>query len=297
MTDADAKWNASIAQWAHSRSDIDVLVQIGSRVQPGAVVDEWSDYDYQLITPRPGAFLSGDFARELGHCWTLSAQKAFGGFSKVTAVYADALEADFVILRTWEVALAATANRFPRSSFLWPEPLRRGIEDLRCVAGRGARIIKGGERWERRYGSLTPFARPMTQPEFLALIEVFWARAVWVAKKIERGECLAAQRAIHADLFEPTLRLLEVEALLAGSAARPEARAAERWLASPRLSALNIPTAPQREVLFAALARITALFCDVSDAVGRRLGWEAPAHDEVCAWIALRVSIDRRLAN
>ena len=297
MTDADAKWNATVAKWAHSRSDITVLVQIGSRVQPGAVVDEWSDYDYQLVTPNPTAFLSGAFARELGPCWTISAQKAFGGVIKVTAVYEDALEADFVILRTWEVALAATANRFPRSAFLWPEILRRGIEDLRCVAGRGARIIKGARRWERRYGALTPFVRPMTQPEFLALIEAFWARAVWVAKKIERGECLAAQRAMHADLFEPTLRVLEVEALLVGAAARPEARAAERWLAATRLGALDIPTAPQRAVLFVALARIAGLFGEVSEVVSRQRGWAAPLHAEVRAWIARRVSTDRRPAQ
>lgn len=292
MTNVDAKWDASVEQWACARRDISALVQIGSRVQSGAVVDKWSDYDYQLITPRPKAFLSGAFARELGRCWAISAQEAFGGVIKVTAVYEDALEADFVILKAWEVALAATANRFPGCAFLWPGILRRGVEDLRCVAGRGCKVIKGSKRWERRYASLVPFVRQITKAEFISLSGAFWARAVWIAKKIERGELFAAQRAIHADLFEPTFRLLEVEASLVGVTPRPEARGAERWLPPARVSALGIPTAADREYLRDALVRIADLFVDVSSMVGRKQGWEAPSHAEVRAWIARPSSAD-----
>ena len=47
--------SAAIAAWAENRPDIAALVQIGSRVQP-AGADQWSDFDYQLITTRPAAY-------------------------------------------------------------------------------------------------------------------------------------------------------------------------------------------------------------------------------------------------
>ena len=56
-------WDAALSAWSHDQDDIRALVQIGSRVQKGALVDPWSDYDYQLITTRPEKYGDGSFCR------------------------------------------------------------------------------------------------------------------------------------------------------------------------------------------------------------------------------------------
>ena len=59
-------WDEAVSAWARSRPDIQALVQIGSRVQEGSAVDAWSDYDYHLVTSRPGDYRDGRFTAELG---------------------------------------------------------------------------------------------------------------------------------------------------------------------------------------------------------------------------------------
>src|SRR5271157_6607678 len=113
MSGPEDGWDGALAAWARDRGDLRALVQIGSRVQKGAVVDSWSDYDYQLITTRPGAYRDGSFCRALGPCWAVGTQIAFGNSLKVTAVYEGALEADFVVLRHLDVLIAMTALRWP----------------------------------------------------------------------------------------------------------------------------------------------------------------------------------------
>ncbi len=78
MSSAADAWDSALSSWANSRADVKALVQIGSRVQKGSSPDAWSDFDYQLITSRPGDYRDGSFYRGprplLGH----GSQVAFG---------------------------------------------------------------------------------------------------------------------------------------------------------------------------------------------------------------------------
>jgi Streptomycin adenylyltransferase len=291
MSGAGDGWDEAVAAWAGSRPDIRALVQIGSRVQAGAFVDRWSDYDYHLVTSDPGRYRDGSFCSELGPCWAQGAQVAFGSAVKVTAVLPGALEADFVILSHWEVRVAAMALAFSGTAPLWPAPLARGVANLRIVAAPGWKVIKGGAAWERRYSRIAPLRLPLTQAEFGGLCGEFWTQLVWAAKKAERGELRASQRALHVHLIENSLRMLQEEALLAGRAARPLGRRAEAWMTPEQLEGTDFSTALDRDALLSGMERIMDVFEKASLAVGQGNGWDVPRHAEVRAWMnALRVS-------
>ncbi len=279
-------WDAALSAWARAQGDIRALVQIGSRVQAGAVVDPWSDYDYQLITTRPDRYRDGSFCRALGPCWAIGAQVAFGGSVKVTAVFEGALEADFVVLRHLDVLIATAALRWPGTGRFWPHVLRRGVADLRIIVSPGWKIIKGGAPWEARYSKISPFRVPLAEDEFNRLCGEFWVQLVWSAKKAARGEFRASQRGIHGHLVENGLRVLQEEALLDGRRSYPLGRRAEQWLTPAQLEGTSGGTRPERAALMAALVRMADVFAKSSSVVATRHGWRLDEHPEILAWLA-----------
>ena len=285
MSGAGEGWDSTVSSWARSRADIRALVQIGSRVQPGAAVDDLSDYDYHLITTNPTAYRDGGFARELGRCWASGAQVAFGGAVKVSAVYEGGLEADFVVLRHADVLMLSLALRWPATARFWPSVLRRGVEDFRTVAAPGWKVVKGGAPWERRYARVTPFRAPLAEPQFRELCGEFWTQLAWAAKRALRGELRASERALHRHLVENSLRMLQEEALLSGRPGRPLGRRAEGWLTGEQLRGTDFASRPDRAALLAALARIADVFADSSAAVAARNGWAPADHGELRAWL------------
>lgn len=286
MSVGDDAWAAGVSAWAERRPDVQALVQIGSRVQAGAVVDEWSDHDYHLVTSSPESFTDGMFARELGPCWAVGTQVAFGNAVKVTAVYEGALEADFVIVRQAEFLVALLAMRWPGTQGLWPRPLREGVASLRIVVGPGWRVIKGGEAWERRYARIAPLQVPLSEREFERLCGEFWTQLVWAAKKAARGEYRASRRGLHLHLVENCLRLLQEEALLGGRRSYPLGRRAEQWLTPAQLLGTDFRDGADRESLFKALGQVADTFEKTSAAVAAGRGWSPSQPAAVRAWLA-----------
>jgi len=275
-----------IKEWADQRPDIVALIQIGSRVQPGAQPDAWSDYDFQLVTSRPADYRDTRAIEGLGPLWAAAAQPTFGGVTKVTAILPDAAEADFAVISHFEVRIAFAALRWPALERFWPPPLRAGVRDLRIVACPGWRIVKGGPTWERRYarlGSIVPWP-PLDEARFRAICAAYWTGLVWVTKKTLRGELRAAQREFHRHLAEQVWLLLEHEARTQDAAVRPEARRAERWLAASRLAGTALATATDTTALKAALRQLHALFEETSSALARTHGWSPPAAPALREW-------------
>lgn len=113
----------------------------------------------------------------------------------------------------------------------------------------------------------------------------FWRHAVWVEKKILRGELRAAQRWYHVELRVHADALLEEEARLAGREPRPEARKAEQWLDETRLRQTAIMTGPEQPVLARALLAEMTLFREVSEVIAAKRGFALPDHAAVEAWL------------
>ncbi|HEY1849351.1 MAG TPA: aminoglycoside 6-adenylyltransferase [Opitutaceae bacterium] len=286
MSGAPDGWPAAVAAWAEGRPDIRALVQIGSRVQEGAQPDAWSDYDYHLITTEPARYRDGSFASELGPCWASGSQTAFGNSTKVTAVYGGALEADFIVVTNWEIRIALAALLLPALEPLWPPPLRAGVASLRIVAAPGWRIIKGGADWARRYRRIHALSAPMAHGEYLRLGGEFWTQLVWAAKKAQRGEFRASQRALHLHLIEAALRMMQEEASLEGRASGPLSRRAEEWLSPDRAAATAFASSPDRAALMAGLRRLAEAFSASSASVAKARGWPNPDRAEVRGWLA-----------
>ena len=291
MSGAPDDWASAVASWAMGRPDIRALVQIGSRVQEGARADQWSDYDYHLVTTSPGTYRDGTFARQIAPCWATGVQVAFGDAVKVSAVYEGALEADFVILSDWEVRVVTAAIMWPGTRGLWPGPLRRGVDSFRIVAAPGWRVIKGGPGWEARYRRVAPLRSELGEEQFQALCGEFWTQLVWAATKAARGEYRASQRSLHVHLLENCMRILQEDALIAGRTAYPLSRRAEAWLTPAQALGTGFASAPDAESLFGALESLSAAFADAAASVALARGWGVEDPSRVRSWlVALRIS-------
>ncbi|MBI2497292.1 MAG: hypothetical protein HYV75_05015 [Opitutae bacterium] len=281
------EFEARVIAWARALPDLEALVQIGSRVQAGAVVDEWSDWDYQLLLRRPERYRNREWPGRIAPCWNAHYERTERGVVKLSAVFAGGWEADFVLLTAWQIRLVCAAMRHPGWAAWYPPALRAGIHNLRLVARPGHRVILGGPAWERRYAALTA---DWPEPEFSAgdfagHVAAFWRHATWVARKTLRGELRAAVRWQHVELREHLYALLAEEARLAGRAPRPEARQAEQWLDAARRRQTEAPTGPDRRLLARALLADIALFREVSDRVAARRGFARPADRDIADWL------------
>jgi hypothetical protein len=109
---------------------------------------------------------------------------------------------------------------------------------------------------------------------------------VWTAKKVERGEFRAGQRAVHEHLIENSLRLFREEALLGGRPAHYVGRRAESWFTPEQLLATLEGTRPDRAALMSALSKISAEFAASSARLADRNTWRPRPYSEVRAWLA-----------
>lgn len=281
------EFEARVIAWARTLPDLEALVQIGSRVQPGALVDAWSDWDYQLIVRQPARYHNRDWPAQIAPCWSAHFERTERAVTKLSAVFVGGWEADFVLLSAWQMKLACRAMRHPAAQGWFPGVLRQGIHNLRLVAGPGHRVVLGGRAWERRYAALAmPWPEPGFKEEDLQHhASAFWRHAVWVVKKILRGELRAALRWSHVELSGHTYALLAEEARLEGRAPRPEARKAEQWLGARRLQQTAITTGPDQAGLARALLAEMTLFREVTQSVAARRGFAVPDYGAVEAWL------------
>lgn len=281
------EFEARIVEWARSRPDVKALVLAGSRGGANAV-DQWSDWDFHLITTRPRQYYQTNWLTELAPVWCANAELTPRGVIKVSAVFDGGLEADFVPLAAWQMRLVYFAMRRPEWINWMPARLHLGIEESRAfLLGSGYKILLGGKAWEKRLSALdVPWTiRRMSADEFTRHVAAFWQKAVWLTKKIVRPEPRSAMHWLHRLVIEHVYALLVEEARLAGCPARPEARKAEKWLNPRRLSQTAIETGTDQRVLAQALLSQILLFEEVCQSVAGSRGWVTPDYSAVAAWI------------
>jgi len=286
------EFEAQIINWARSRSDVVALIQIGSRVQPNAAADMWSDWDYHLIVNDPKRYRHTDWLSEIAPCWNSHMDFTERGVFKLSAVFAGGWEVDFVPLAGWQMKLVYWAMARPGLSAIYPKPLITGIANTRLVVAPGYRVVIGGSPWEAKLAALKVDwpRRDMVDRDFRDVVEGFWRHAVWVHKKIMRGETRAALRWFHREVAERGWILLEEEARIAGHPSRPEARKAEQWLDGKRLGQTAIATSVDQRVLAQALLGEMDLFEDVSRNIANSRGFTLNDYSAVAAWMRAKLT-------
>ncbi len=247
--------------WARRQPAVSGLTLIGSRVRPARDPvwrpDGHSDWDFQLITSQPEVFLRRDWARELPGVALLAygvRPARIGGVPKVNAVFAGA-EADFVVLPETVLAPLRRAVKAGRHRRLGAE--RGALQDLALVIRPGWRFLLGERAWGpmfRRVVADIPDARP-GDAALRNLAECFWCDLVWIRRKLERGECLAAQRLLHQSLAETNLRLLHELRLRRGERSFPEGRRLEMIAAAAEVRLATVSVKATARALRAATDR------------------------------------------
>ena len=287
------EFEARIVAWARRQPDIKALIQIGSRAQGGRSFDKWSDWDFHLISTNPRKYYDTGWVLEIAPPWCVNAERSSRGNMKVSAVFENALEADFVLLANWQMKLVYWGMKHPGLAKWMPARLRHGIFEMRVILkNSGYRVLVGGASWERRMVALDvqwPACR-MNAGEFNRHISAYWQKAVWVAKKIARPELRSAMHWLHKLILQHTYALLEEEAWLAGKGARPEALKAEKWLDAQRLVQTEIGTELSQSSLASALLAEITLFEDVSASIAKTSGFALPDYSAVAAWLRTELS-------
>lgn len=278
---------ARILSWARGQTDVEALIQIGSRAQGRAEVDAWSDWDYHLIVRDPSRYLDARWLGAIAPYWNAHIEETERGVAKLSVVFEGGWEVDFVPLTAWKMKLVYFAMAHPEARAVYPKALIRGVYNTRLIVRPGYCVLFGGSAWERRLAGLgaTWPAKTLSEEQFQTHLVGFWRHAVWVYKKVMRGEVRAAMRWLHIELTERRLVLLAEEARLRGQQARPEARKAEQWLGARRLEQTDIVTSPDQLVLAKALLAEISLFEEVSRSVAESYGFVLPDHSQVAGWL------------
>ncbi|MEI6105640.1 MAG: aminoglycoside 6-adenylyltransferase [Opitutae bacterium] len=292
------EFEARIVDWARQQKDIAALVLAGSRVRSSGGFDVWSDWDFHLITSRPQRYHQADWLHQIAPCWCAHSELTPRGVIKVSGVFDQGFEADFVPLASWQMKSVYAAMPHADWKHMMPYRLRRGIQETRSfMLGSGYRILIGSSDWQHRLNALEcewPEAE-LEQKEFKQHVTSFWQKSVWIFKKIVRPELRSAMHWLHLLMVRDVYALLQEEARLAGRRPRPEARKAEQWLDETRLRQTEISTGPDQLALANALLAEMTLFSEVTASVAASRGFPVPDYSAVNAW--LRDELAKVIAN
>ena len=277
-----------VVAWAEHRSDIQALVLAGSRAKSTATADRLSDWDFHLISNCCEQYYGTRWLGEIASVWCANAERTPRGIIKVSAVFENGFEADFVPLASWQMKLVYWSMRHPEWKTWMPDRLHRGILETRAfLLGSGYRVIIGGKRWVKRLDATQcdwP-VKDMGREEFEKHVGAFWQKAVWVLKKIARPELRSGMHWMHMLIVDHVYAMLAEEARTAGRLPRPEARKAEQWLDDKRLKQTAITTSVDQDVLAHALLTELDLFEDVSRSVAAARGFALPDYTPVAKWM------------
>jgi aminoglycoside 6-adenylyltransferase len=258
---------ARVVTWAEAQSGIRVVLVVGSRARAEHPADAWSDLDLVIFATDPRAYLddSSCFAR-FGDVWlTFLEQTAVGGGVERRVLYRGGLDVDFAL--------------FPASQL---DLLLAGAAT--AVLARGARVALDKDGQARRLIAAAPpatreVAAP-TQEAFEQDVQDFWYHAVWIAKKLRRGEVWTAAKCCDGLLQARLLHMIEWHARALRGPAHDtwhEGRFVEEW-ADPRALAelRGTMTHYDADDTWRALAAAMHLYHWLAHEVAANLGYSSP---------------------
>lgn len=250
----------NLAAWAAREASVKAVVLIGSRVRAAddaaGGADAASDWDFHVITSQPEPFARSAWTAALG----LGAPLAYverwgvlGSSRKVSAVFAGG-ELDLVVLPAGRLQLAAMAMSLGLHRQL--PSLHRALGDLAIVIRPGYRFLHGAGAWAPFYARVVAeVADPrLSDVDVRRLAEGFVCDFVWLQRKLDRGELVAARRMLHRGLAEVNFQLAHELKLRRGERTFPDARRLERTGTAADLAALGVGGDGSAEAIRSAAA-------------------------------------------
>jgi aminoglycoside 6-adenylyltransferase len=202
-------------RWGQEHVAVRAMLLTGSRANPNAAVDAWSDYDLLLVVEDVHPFYAdrawlGGFGRVIVAYWDpLQPVPDFAGLEQVSNVvlFQDGLKIDFVV---WPVELLP---RLARATAL-PPGLDLGyavlVDKDRLAAGLRAPT----------YRAYIP--TPPSSETYHKVVEDFFSDVPYVAKCLRRDELLPAKWCLDFDMKHVFLRqMLEWRVACAGGWSTP----------------------------------------------------------------------------
>jgi aminoglycoside 6-adenylyltransferase len=185
--------------WAHGQDTVRAMLLTGSRANPHAAVDQWSDYDLLLVVEdiHPFAVDRGwleGFGHVLVAYWDpVHPVPECPGFEQVgnVVLFEDGLKIDFVL---WPVELLQDISRLPAL----PADLDLGhivlVDKDRLAAGLRAPT----------YTAYIP--RPPSNEVYQKVVEDFFSDVPYVAKCLRRDELMPLKWCLDLDMKHTFLR-------------------------------------------------------------------------------------------
>lgn len=247
--------------WAGATPAVEMLALIGSRTRAAgepSAADQFSDWDFQIVTSQPELFATRDWTAGLGEkpLAYVARSGRLGSARKVTALFPSG-EIDLVIIPAQQVR--AVSGLVQTGQHTANPPVMQALTDLSAVLLGGYRILKGDAEFGAFYRFVARDIPPprLSDAEVRNLAEGFVCDALSTRRKLERGELLAAQRWLHHQLAEVNFQLLHELRQRAKLPSFPDARRIES-LAPAELGAVAVSAELTPQSLAAAIEKSTA---------------------------------------
>ena len=287
-----------IIQWGEAQPHVRAMILTSTRAipegtVPGAVMDEFSDYDVILVVTDVMAFFP-----ERG--W-------LAPFGEVLAMYRDPIDAADGLPKFGAVVQFVGGLKIDFT--LWPVEMLRGLTEARDLpeeldAGYRVLLDKDGRTANLQPPSYHAYIPALPGAErYRYEIENFFLTAIYYAKYTWRGDLMAARHVLETYMLQEHLRpMLEWLVQIdhgGGVKAGLYGRGMQRWL-RPELWALleQVYTGFTWEESWQALDAIVSLMRAAAAAVGKHLGFDYPQEIEkqAHAYIAQIQSTPRKAA-
>ena len=218
---------AAVTDWAREKADVRAAVVVGSRARKETPADRWSDLDVILIVDDPESYAeSAEWVSEFGTPVMTFMEETPVGQRERRVLYETGEDMDLPL--------------FPLSAL---ERLEQNA-DVAAILARGYRMLVdevGLDERLRRIAQRASEPEPPTQADFDQLTADFWYHALWIAKKLRRGEVYTAIGCLDGYLKARLVTLLEwhARALDPSVDTWHGGRFLERWADPGALSALE----------------------------------------------------------
>ena len=219
---------AAVADWAEQREDVLAVLVVGSQARADAPADRWSDLDLVLIVEDPARYLEdAGWLQEFGTPILTFLEPTFEGSRERRVLYETGEDVDFVVLPP------SAVERLPTTPGA-AELLARGYRVLVDRIGLESEIAK-------LVAAAPAVSEAPTQAAFTELAHDFWYHALWIARKLRRGEVYTAVGCLDGYLKSRLVTLLGWHAKAVDPSVDTwhEGRFLERWADPGALVALE----------------------------------------------------------